>query len=139
MELTNSKILVIGGAGFIGSFVVSELLKENVQEIIIYDNFARGKIDYLSDSLKDEIIAAENYEIELFDRISKKAIKLDGKIKHSTNYGPIGGENYTRVGFVFSNLPLAKEVTTKIMDSNIERIVNNSMLCGREDETKKAS
>ncbi len=53
MELNNSKCLVIGGAGFIGSFVVTELLKENVAEVIIYDNFARGKREYLSEALKD--------------------------------------------------------------------------------------
>lgn len=52
-KIKNSKILVIGGAGFIGSFVVSELLKEDVSEVIIYDNFARGKINYLSEQLKD--------------------------------------------------------------------------------------
>lgn len=54
MNLTNSKCLVIGGAGFIGSFVVAELLKENVKEVIVYDNFARGKKDYLTESLKDQ-------------------------------------------------------------------------------------
>ena len=54
MELNNSKCLVIGGAGFIGSFVVTELLKENVAEVIVYDNFARGKKEYLNEALKDE-------------------------------------------------------------------------------------
>jgi UDP-glucose 4-epimerase len=54
MELKNSKILVIGGAGFIGSFVVAELLKEDIQEVIVYDNFARGKKEYLVESLKDK-------------------------------------------------------------------------------------
>lgn len=53
MKLSNSKILVIGGAGFIGSHLVAELLKKDPREVIIYDNFARGKIDYLSESLKD--------------------------------------------------------------------------------------
>jgi UDP-glucose 4-epimerase len=53
MELKNSKILVIGGAGFIGSFVVSELLKEEVAEVVIFDNFARGKKQYLENQLKD--------------------------------------------------------------------------------------
>lgn len=54
MELEHSKVLVIGGAGFIGSFVVAELLKENVAEVIVYDNFARGKREYLSISLLDK-------------------------------------------------------------------------------------
>lgn len=53
MELKDSKILVIGGAGFIGSFVVSELLKEQVAEVVVYDNFARGQKDYLTEQLKD--------------------------------------------------------------------------------------
>ncbi len=53
MNLENSKCLVIGGAGFIGSYVVSELLKENVGEVVVYDNYARGKKEYLTESLKD--------------------------------------------------------------------------------------
>jgi UDP-glucose 4-epimerase len=53
MEIKDSKVLVIGGAGFIGSFVVSELLKENVAEVVVYDNFARGKREYLEEALKD--------------------------------------------------------------------------------------
>ncbi len=53
MDIKNSKILVIGGAGFIGSFVVAELLKEDVAEVVVYDNFARGERSYLTEQLKD--------------------------------------------------------------------------------------
>jgi UDP-glucose 4-epimerase len=53
MEIKNSKVLVIGGAGFIGSFVVRELLKHDVAEVVIYDNFARGKWENIEDCLKD--------------------------------------------------------------------------------------
>ena len=52
--MKNSKVLVIGGAGFIGSYVVSELLKEDISQVVIYDNFARGKKQYLEESLKDK-------------------------------------------------------------------------------------
>ena len=48
MVLENARILVTGGAGFIGSFVVAELLKYPVKEIIIYDNFTRGKMENIN-------------------------------------------------------------------------------------------
>lgn len=54
MDLKDSKCLVIGGAGFIGSFVVTELLREKVSKVIVYDNFARGKKEYLDEALQDK-------------------------------------------------------------------------------------
>ena len=53
MEIKDKKVLVIGGAGFIGGFVVAELLREGAKEVIIYDHFARGKMDNIKLSLKD--------------------------------------------------------------------------------------
>ncbi|HMW38528.1 MAG: NAD-dependent epimerase/dehydratase family protein [Saprospiraceae bacterium] len=53
MELKGSKCLVVGGAGFIGSFVVAELLKEPVEKVVVYDNLVRGKKEYLKTSLMD--------------------------------------------------------------------------------------
>ena len=54
MKLENSRVLVIGGAGFIGGYVIAELLKKDVKEVIIYDNFARGKMVNIEKSLEDE-------------------------------------------------------------------------------------
>ena len=53
MNLSNKRILVIGGAGLIGSHVVEELLKEDVKEIIIYDNLSRGTYKNLEKALYD--------------------------------------------------------------------------------------
>lgn len=52
-EISGSKILVIGGAGLIGSHVVDELIKEDVEEIVVYDNFTRGAEENLEESLDD--------------------------------------------------------------------------------------
>ena len=53
MNINQSSVLVIGGAGFIGSHVVAELLKTDVGRVVIFDNFARGKLHHLTESLED--------------------------------------------------------------------------------------
>ncbi len=53
MDLQGKKLLVIGGAGLIGSHTVDELLKEDVAEIRVFDNFSRGREQNLSDALTD--------------------------------------------------------------------------------------
>ena len=53
-SLKDKKILVIGGAGFIGSHVVLELLKEPIESVIIYDNMTRGKLENISSALEDK-------------------------------------------------------------------------------------
>lgn len=53
MDIRGKRLVVIGGAGLIGSHVVDELVKEDVGEVVIYDNFVRGTHENLADALKD--------------------------------------------------------------------------------------
>lgn len=53
MELKGKKIVVVGGAGLIGSHTVDLLIKEDVKEVVIYDNFVRGRAENLSSALRD--------------------------------------------------------------------------------------
>lgn len=53
MNLNGKKLLVIGGAGLIGSHTVDQLVKEEVAEIRIFDNFTRGREENLAQALKD--------------------------------------------------------------------------------------
>ncbi len=53
MELKGKKLVLVGGAGLIGSHTVDHLIKEDVKEIVIYDNFVRGRAENLHQALKD--------------------------------------------------------------------------------------
>ena len=53
MDIRGKRFVVIGGAGLIGSHAVDLLVKEDVGEIVIYDNFVRGTTENLAGSLKD--------------------------------------------------------------------------------------
>ena len=53
MNLEGKKLVLVGGAGLIGSHTADLLLKEDVKEIIIYDNFVRGSEENLASALED--------------------------------------------------------------------------------------
>lgn len=53
MDISGQKIVVIGGAGLIGSHVVDALTATDVGEILVYDNFARGSHRNLSSAIED--------------------------------------------------------------------------------------
>jgi UDP-glucose 4-epimerase len=53
MDIRGKKLLVIGGAGLIGSHTVDALLREDVGEVIVYDNFVRGRLENLAYARRD--------------------------------------------------------------------------------------
>jgi UDP-glucose 4-epimerase len=80
MDLKNKRLLVIGGAGLIGSHTVDALLDEDLAEIVIYDNFSRGSMENIQDALRDPRVSVFPLGGELMHRdILDRAMKgIDG-------------------------------------------------------------
>lgn len=53
MDLRGKRLVVIGGAGLIGSHTVDALLREDVGEVVIFDNFVRGTVENLAGAIAD--------------------------------------------------------------------------------------
>ena len=71
------KALVTGGAGFIGSHLVEELMKNNVRVLVI-DNLLTGK--------KTNLDILENVEVIYDDLGSHESIKEIEKLNHNLFY-----------------------------------------------------
>ncbi|MDN3688881.1 NAD-dependent epimerase/dehydratase family protein [Cyclobacterium jeungdonense] len=55
-KIYKSRILITGGAGFIGSFVVEELLLSNPEKVIIIDNLLRGSFDNMKAFIHNPVV-----------------------------------------------------------------------------------
>ena len=97
-KLENKKVLVTGGAGFIGSFVVTELLKENVGEIVIYDNLTRGDMSYIKEQLKDPRCKYFKGDLREIDLLNSAMIGCDYVI-HLAAMWLLHCKDYPRTAF----------------------------------------
>lgn len=77
MEIKNSKCLVIGGAGFIGSHVVKALLKEEIAQLIIYDNFSRGTRENIKTAVEDKRCSVLQGDIREVDVLNQAMQGMD--------------------------------------------------------------
>jgi len=81
-ELDGGRILVIGGAGFLGSHIVDQLTETGAREIVVLDNFVRGtranlaaaagdpRVDIVEGSITDigllrELMSGTDYVVHL--------------------------------------------------------------------------
>lgn len=126
MKLDNSRVLVIGGAGFIGGFVVAELLKHPVKEVVIYDNFTRGKMENINTSLKDDRcsiypLGGDVREIDILD----KAIEGKDYVFHLAAMWLLHCKDFPRTAFDV-NIAGTFNVLEACVKHNVKKLISSS-------------
>lgn len=125
-DIRGKNVLVIGGAGFIGSHVVDELLKEDVGQVIVYDNFARGGRDNLVDALADPRVRV--FEVGgdiLHTDILSAAVKESQMVVHLAALWLLQCYDYPRSAFEV-NVRGTFNVLEACRDHGVERLVYSS-------------
>lgn len=64
------RIAVTGGAGFIGSHLVDQLIKDG-HEIVVIDNLSRGRLDNISKNIEAGYIKFYEHDIREYDKVLK--------------------------------------------------------------------
>jgi UDP-glucose 4-epimerase len=126
MDLKGKRFLVIGGAGLIGSNTVDELLKEDVAEIRIFDNFTRGREENLKEALKDPRVNVFRLGGELLQRdILDVAMKdIDG-VFHFAALWLLHCYDYPRSAFEV-NIGGTFNILEAMLNNGVERLVFSS-------------
>lgn len=126
MELSGSKILVIGGAGFIGSHVVAKLLKTDAREIVIFDNFARGKRSHIAPYLADPRckLYANGGDVREIDLLNDAMQDVDGVI-HLAAMWLLHCKDFPRTAF-HVNIEGTFNVLEACIKNNVKRLVYSS-------------
>ncbi len=125
-DIRGGKILVIGGAGFIGSHVIDELTKEDVKEVIIYDNFCRGTKENLEDALKDPRVSIYDVGGDILQTdILISAMKGCDYVIHLAALWLLQCHEYPRAAFDV-NIRGTFNVLEACQDNNVKRLVYSS-------------
>jgi UDP-glucose 4-epimerase len=78
MNLTDKRIMLIGGAGLVGSHIVDQLTREPVREIVVYDNFVRGTRENLAMALASPKVRVVEGSITDRDGLRRELAGIDG-------------------------------------------------------------
>ena len=76
-NLKNSRILITGGAGLVGSHTCDLLLRELPDEIVIFDNFSRGTKKNIEDALVSGIVKVVEGDIGNYQLLEKSLKGID--------------------------------------------------------------
>lgn len=126
MDLKGKTFLVIGGAGFIGSHLVDQLIQEDVAEVRIFDNFTRGSEGNLAEALKDPRVTVFELGGELMHRdILDAAMKGVDGVFHLAALWLLHCYDFPRSAFEV-NIGGTFNVLEAMINNGVKRLVSSS-------------
>jgi UDP-glucose 4-epimerase len=78
MNLAGSRIMLIGGAGLVGSHIVDQLTAEPVKEIVVFDNFLRGTKANLAKAMTSPKLRIVEASIVDREALKRELAGIDG-------------------------------------------------------------
>jgi UDP-glucose 4-epimerase len=126
MQIRGGRFLVIGGAGFIGSHLVDQLLVAGAVQVRVYDNFSRGKRENLTQALTDSRaeIFADGGDILHYDTLLKAMEGVDG-VFHLAALWLLQCHEYPRSAFDV-NVAGTMNVCEAVIASGVKKLVFSS-------------
>ena len=126
MELKGKKFVVIGGAGLIGSHTVDYLTKEDVKEVLIFENMTRGSFENLENALKDPRFKIHDVGGDILQTdILNSAIKGFDGVFHFAALWLLQCHEYPRSAFEV-NIKGTFNVIEACVEQKIKRLVYSS-------------
>ena len=126
MDIKGKKIVVIGGAGLIGSHTIDALLGEDVGEVVVFDNFVRGSMENLEAALKDPRVSLfeDGGDICQTDVLNNALVGADG-VFHFAALWLLHCQEYPRAAFDV-NINGTFNVFEACVANKVERLVFSS-------------
>lgn len=78
MNLAGKRILLVGGAGLVGSHIVDQLVAEPVAEIVVFDNFVRGTRENLREAMRSPKVRLVEGSITDREQLARVMQGMDG-------------------------------------------------------------
>src|SRR5512136_619293 len=75
--MRGSRALITGGAGLIGSHIADQLVHEDVAEIVVLDNFVRGRRENLARAMSSGKVKIVEGDIRDMDAVARVMDGID--------------------------------------------------------------
>ena len=117
-----NKVIITGGAGFIGSNLVKKLLENGTEKILIIDDLSTGKLKNLEDFSNNKSIEIIKKRVEDIDNLNTIFEKFD--FLRKILYNNQDGQNRSFRGGSISSYTRPLETISAISESAFSKLSN---------------